>query len=80
MEIGDVEKWLNKWILDYVNSNPESGQLLKARYPLADAKIQVKAVPGKPGAYRAIAWLKPWMQLEELTTSLRLVANIPEVS
>lgn len=77
MELGDVEVWLNKWILNYVNSNPDSGQLLKSRFPLADAKIEVKEVAGKPGSYQAIAWLKPWLQLEELTTSLRLVANIP---
>lgn len=80
MELSDVEKWLNNWILNYINSNPNSGQMLKSRYPLADAKIQVKEVPGKPGSYVAIAWLKPWLQLEELTTSLRLVAKIPEIA
>lgn len=79
MEKADVEKWLNKWITDYVNSNPDSGQKLKSRFPLADAKIQVKEVAGKPGSYQAIAWLRPWMQMEELTTSLRLVANIPQI-
>lgn len=79
MEISDVERWLNDWILGYVNSNPESGQSLKSRFPLADAKIEVKEIPGKPGAYHAIAWLRPWLQLEELTSSLRLVAKIPEL-
>ncbi|MEM9243133.1 MAG: type VI secretion system contractile sheath large subunit [Pseudomonadota bacterium] len=78
MEISDVEKWLNDWIVNYVNSNPDSGQLLKSRYPLAEAKIEVKEVKGNPGAYQAIAWLRPWMQLEELTASLRLVASIPQ--
>jgi len=77
MELNDVQIWLNKWIGGYVNSNPDSGQLLKSRFPLAAAKIQVTEVEGKPGSYQAIAWLKPWLQLEELTTSLRLVANIP---
>ena len=79
MEISDVEKWLNNWILGYVNSNPESGQALKARFPLAEAKVEVKEIAGKPGAYHAIAWLRPWLQLEELTSSLRLVAKIPEM-
>lgn len=79
MELKDLEKWMNDWILNYVNSNPESGQLLKARFPLAEAKIQVKEIPGKPGAYNAIAWLRPWLQLEELTTTLKLVARIPEM-
>ena len=78
MEKSDVERWLNKWILNYVNSNPDSGQSLKARYPLAAAKIHVEEVPGKPGSFNAVAWLRPWLQLEELSTSLRLVAKIPE--
>jgi type VI secretion system protein ImpC len=77
LELTDVEEFLNKWIINYVNSNPASGQALKARYPLAAAKISVSEVPGKPGSYHAIAYLRPWLQLEELTTSLRLVAKIP---
>jgi len=78
LELSDVESWLNKWILDYINSNPASGQALKARYPLAAAKIVVSEIPGKPGAFNAVAYLRPWLQLEELTTSLRLVAKIPK--
>lgn len=77
-EAGDLEAWLNNWITDYVNTNPQSGPGIKAKYPLAEAKVEVKEIPGKPGSYNAVAWLKPWMQLEELTTSLRLVAQIPE--
>ncbi|MCV6069854.1 hypothetical protein OFP26_30215, partial [Escherichia coli] len=45
---------------------------------LADARVQVKEIPGAPGSYNAVAWLKPWLQMEELTTSLRLVAKIPQ--
>jgi len=78
MEKSDVENWLNQWILNYINANPDSGQALKARYPLAEAKISVEEVPGSPGVFNAVAWLRPWLQLEELTTSLRLVAKIPE--
>jgi type VI secretion system protein ImpC len=80
METADVETWLNRWIQNYVNGNPEAGQEMKAKYPLAAAKVHVEPVPGKPGAYQAVAWLRPWLQLEELTTSLRLVANIPQLS
>ncbi|HAS8092464.1 TPA: type VI secretion system contractile sheath large subunit, partial [Vibrio vulnificus] len=54
------------------------GQEIRAKYPLADARVQVREVPGAPGAYNAVAWLKPWLQMEELTTSLRLVAKIPQ--
>ncbi|MCA9051622.1 MAG: type VI secretion system contractile sheath large subunit, partial [Planctomycetaceae bacterium] len=30
------------------------------------------------GSYNAVALLRPWLQLEELTTSLRMVAKLPK--
>jgi type VI secretion system protein ImpC len=51
---------------------------MKAKYPLAEAKVQVKEIPGKPGSYNAVAWMRPWLQMEELTTSMRMVARIPQ--
>jgi type VI secretion system protein ImpC len=79
MEAHDLERWLNdKWILQYVNSNPDASAENKARYPLAEASVQVKPVPGSPGEYEAIAWLRPWLQLEKITASMRLVARIPK--
>jgi len=79
MESKDCEDWLNKWIRQYVNSNPNAGQETKAKYPLAEAKVQVMEIPGKPGSYNAVAHLRPWLQFEELTTSLRMVARIPQM-
>ncbi|MCA8907736.1 MAG: type VI secretion system contractile sheath large subunit [Rhodospirillaceae bacterium] len=80
MEATDCEKWLNRWIMNYVNSNPNAGPEMKAKFPLRDAKVEVKEVPGEPGHYNAVAYLRPWLQLEELTASMRLVARIPEKS
>ena len=76
-EAADVEAQLSRWILNYINANPAAGQALKARYPLSDAKVTVSEIPGRPGSYNAIFWLRPWLQLEELTTSVRMVARIP---
>lgn len=79
MEAEDMENWLNRWINNYVNASEEGGQEMRAKYPLREAKIQVNPIPGTPGAYNAVAWLRPWLQMEELTTSLRMVARIPEI-
>ncbi|MGC8526333.1 type VI secretion system contractile sheath large subunit [Acidiphilium sp.] len=78
MEAKDCENWLNRWIGTYVNANPDAGQEMKARYPLREAKVEVKEIPGKPGSYNAVAYLRPWLQMEELTTSMRMVARIPQ--
>ncbi len=79
MEASDCEKWLNDWIRNYVNGNQDASAEMKAQYPLAEANVTVKEVPGAPGAYNAVAYLRPWLQMEELTTSMRLVARIPQM-
>jgi type VI secretion system protein ImpC len=77
MEAQDCEAWLNRWISRYVNASDTAGEEARAEFPLRDAKVTVEEIPGRPGSYNAIAWLRPWLQMEELTTSLRLVARIP---
>lgn len=78
MEATDCEAWLNRWIGNYVNANPSAGPETKAKYPLRDARVEVKEIPGKPGSYNAVAYMQPWLQMEELTTSMRMVARIPQ--
>ncbi|MCB8881044.1 type VI secretion system contractile sheath large subunit [Acidisoma cellulosilytica] len=78
MEAEDCEIWLNRWIKNYVNTNDHAGPESKAKFPLREARVEVREIPGRPGAYRAISYMRPWLQMEELTTSLRMVARIPE--
>jgi len=80
MEASDCEMWLNRWIQNYVNPMEGAGQESRAKYPLREAKIEVKEIPGRPGSYNAVAYLRPWLQMEELTTSMRMVARIPQKS
>lgn len=72
-----LSTYLNRWVNNYVLATDDAGQELKARYPLREARIDVTEVPGNPGAFRAVAFLRPHFQLEELTTSIRLVAELP---
>lgn len=79
MEAEQCEEWLNRWIAGFVNGNPKAGQEAKAKFPLREAKVEVKEIPGAPGCYNAVAYLRPWLQMEELTASLRMVARIPQM-
>lgn len=74
----ETEAFLNRWINQYVLGNEDAGQEMKARYPLKAARIEVSDVAGNPGAFRAVAFLQPHFQLDELTVSLRLVAELPK--
>jgi type VI secretion system protein ImpC len=73
----NVQKYLNTWIADYVLLNDDAPQSVKASYPLREARVDVFDIPGKPGCYRAVVFLKPHFQLDELTVSIRLVAELP---
>jgi type VI secretion system protein ImpC len=77
MTRGNVETYLNTWISDYVLLDDDAPQSIKAQYPLREARVDVSEIPGKPGCYKAVVFLKPHFQLEELTTSIRLVAELP---
>jgi type VI secretion system protein ImpC len=79
-ERADMEKWLNSWIMNYVDGDPmNSSQETKARKPLAAAEVTVEEVEGNPGYYTSKFFLRPHYQLEGLTVSLRLVAKLPSV-
>ena len=76
-EAADMQRWLGDWIANYVTSDPNASEEVKAKYPLAEAKVEVEEVEGEPGYYNARFYLRPHYQLEGLTTSLRLVCKVP---
>jgi type VI secretion system protein ImpC len=73
----NVEKYLNTWIASYVVLNDNASQAVKSKFPLREARIDVYEVPGKPGSYRSVVYLRPHFQMEELTASIRMVATLP---
>lgn len=73
----ESSEFLNRWINNYVLDSDVASQSAKASRPLRRARVDVTEVPGKPGAYRAVAFLQPHFQLDELSVSLRLVADLP---
>ncbi|PPE70802.1 type VI secretion system contractile sheath large subunit [Caldimonas thermodepolymerans] len=79
-ERDDMQKWLQDWIMQYVDGDPaHSSESTKARKPLAAAEVVVEEVEGNPGYYTSKFFLRPHYQLEGLTVSLRLVSKLPSV-
>jgi type VI secretion system protein ImpC len=77
-ERADMERWLNDWILQYVDGDPaNSTEETKARKPLAGASVVVQEVEGNPGYYSSKFHLRPHYQLEGLTVSMSLVSRLP---
>jgi type VI secretion system protein ImpC len=74
----DMHRWLNNWIMNYVDGDPaNSSETTKAQKPLAAAEVVVEEVEGNPGYYTSKFFLRPHYQLEGLTVSLRLVSKLP---
>ena len=77
-ERDEMERWLTKWIMQYVDGDPaNSSEATKARKPLAAAEVVLEEVEGNPGYYTSKFFLRPHYQLEGLTVSLRLVSKVP---
>ena len=76
-ERDEIQRYLQKWIMQYVDGNPQSStEETKARRPLAAAEVTVEDVEGNPGYYTSKFYLRPHYQLEGLTVSLRLVSKL----
>ena len=71
-----LQAFLMTWIRDYVHSDDEASSEVQARKPLREASVSVRDVPGRPGAYYSVIHLRPHFQLEDMSTSLKLVTEI----
>jgi type VI secretion system protein ImpC len=80
MEKGDCEGWLNRWINQYCVNPNTANEEDKAKRPLSEARIKVQEVIGKPGWFEAVVYLRPHFQMETLTASMRLVAELPQLT
>jgi type VI secretion system protein ImpC len=76
----EMEKYLRRWITNYIDGNPEtSSETTKAQRPLRAAEVYVEEVEGNPGYYNARIYLRPHYQLEGVRVSLRLVSKLPSI-
>lgn len=74
----EVERYLHNWLMQYVVDADDASQEMRAQRPLRQAQVDVEEVPGRPGVFRAVAFVRPHFQLDELSVSLRLVAEMPQ--
>jgi type VI secretion system ImpC/EvpB family protein len=72
----DFELFLQDWLTQYVVLDDDASPETKARYPLREAKVQVRPKPGSSGAYNCIIHLVPHYELDGLTASVRLTTEI----
>jgi type VI secretion system ImpC/EvpB family protein len=67
---------LTSWLQNYVSGNDDAGPDLKARYPLREARVEVRPRADNPGVYTCVIHLRPHFQLDQIVTAVKLVTEI----
>lgn len=71
-----IENDLQRWLHQYTTASDTASDEVRARYPLGEATIKVKAKAGQPGHYYSVIRLRPHLQLDQLVSSVRLVTEL----
>ncbi len=75
-EPGEFQNRLQDWLVSYVTSDSEAPPEIKAKYPLREADVEVRAHPSKPGSYECIIRLVPHYELDEAEAKVKLTTEI----
>lgn len=75
-EVEECERFLHKWLHRYVTDDDNASTESKSRFPLREASVEIKEMPGKPGSYLCVTHLRPHFQLDDLKASVRLFTEI----
>jgi type VI secretion system protein ImpD/type VI secretion system protein ImpC len=73
---GEIERALTTWLRRYANANKDAGPETRARYPLLDARVEVRELATKPGSFGCTIHLQPHYQLDDISASFRLVTEL----
>lgn len=76
-EASDLQRLLSEWLAGYVAESTLAGEHEQARRPLHEGVVEVRQLPGRPGALQAVLRLRPHFQFDVAGPSLRLVVELP---
>jgi len=72
----DIQKHIKDWLMSITATTENASDELQARFPLRESDVSVRELPGRPGCYDSIIHLCPHFQLDQMTSSMRLVTEI----
>ncbi len=75
LDATDVESRLQRWLNGFTSGNVMGSPEITARYPLQEARVEVRERRGRPGVYNCTVHLKPHHQLDDIGASFRLVTE-----
>lgn len=72
----EIEAELTSWLNRFSVSSENAKEEIQARFPLREGSVQVREIPGRPGTFATIIHLRPHFQLDQMTSSIRLVTEV----
>jgi type VI secretion system protein ImpD/type VI secretion system protein ImpC len=75
LDPSEVESRLQLWLNKFIGGGSLANAEVTARYPLQEARVEVRENRGRPGIYNCTVHLKPHHQLDEIGASFRLVTE-----
>lgn len=73
------QRHLYDWLMKFTTGDDHAQPAVKARFPLREAKVEVRAHPARPGAYACVVHLRPHYQLDQVAAAVRLVTEFAPV-
>lgn len=71
-----LQRLLEDWLREYTIGNDDADIDMRIRFPLRSASIEVNELPGKPGSFACTVRLQPHFQLDDVSTSFHLIAEM----
>lgn len=76
----ELESTLNRWISNYVTLSPDASPSDKARYPLAEARVEVVSSPNDANTRLMTICMKPHFQLEIPPACCKMILELPNAN
>jgi type VI secretion system ImpC/EvpB family protein len=75
----DCQHELQTWLTKYCSAGDSTSLDIKARFPLREARVQVREVPGKQGVFYSVVHLRPHFQLDQVDATVKLVTVLSQI-
>jgi type VI secretion system protein ImpD len=72
----EIQRMLQAWLTQYVTANQNASIELRTKYPLREGRVTATEVPGRPGFYKLDIHLRPHLQLDDISTGIRLTSEL----
>jgi len=67
-----LQSLIGNWLIQYVSTDLTASPISRARQPLLDAEIKIRAIPGTAGSYGCVMHLAPHHELDDMRVAIRL--------